>query len=163
MDEKNGEHPFGDAGQLICFAASMVLWAGDSFFIHKTTSLAHYLPISVLLAFLGLALSAAFLLLSSAHFVVRGKRRPDRVIDMGAFRLVRHPLYLAGILVYLGLSVSTGSLVSLAVLCGIWVFYNYIAVYEERLLEIRFGEDYCRYKLRTGRWIPHIRVSRTRN
>jgi protein-S-isoprenylcysteine O-methyltransferase Ste14 len=36
------------------------------------------------------------------------------------------------------------------------VFYNYIASYEERLLEIEFGEDYVSYKKRTGKWIPRM-------
>jgi len=74
----------------------------------------------------------------------------------GAFRYVRHPLYLASILFYLGLSISTGSLISLALLAVMCIFYNYIAGYEEKLLEKKFGEGYIRYKKRTGKWVPKI-------
>ena len=65
-------------------------------------------------------------------------------------------MYLASILSYLGLSVSTISLFSLALLVVIFVFYNYIASYEEKLLNKRFGEGYARYKERTGKWLPRI-------
>ncbi len=154
MKEKKGEHPFGDAGQMICFGLFMVLWLGDSFFVHQTTILAHYVPLFPRFIFLGLTLIAAFLLLRSSHFIVSSEARPDHVVDTGAFRRVRHPLYLAGILIYLGLSVSTASLVSLAAFGGIWIFYNYIAGYEEKLLQEKFGRDYRQYEQKTGRWFP---------
>jgi protein-S-isoprenylcysteine O-methyltransferase Ste14 len=66
-------------------------------------------------------------------------------------------LYLAAILFYLGLAISTASLFSLALLLIIFLFYNYIASYEERLMEIKFGEDYMTYKKTTGKWIPRKR------
>jgi protein-S-isoprenylcysteine O-methyltransferase Ste14 len=65
-------------------------------------------------------------------------------------------LYSAAILFYLGLAVSTASLFSLALLVVIFLSYNYIATYEERLMEIKFGEDYVSYKKRTGKWVPMI-------
>jgi len=33
MKEKEGEHPFGDAGQLISLGVFLVVWVGDSFFL----------------------------------------------------------------------------------------------------------------------------------
>jgi len=38
----------------------------------------------------------------------------------------------------------------------IFVFYNYIAGYEEKLLEQRYDETYRKYKKRTGKWLPMI-------
>jgi protein-S-isoprenylcysteine O-methyltransferase Ste14 len=69
---------------------------------------------------------------------------------------VRHPLYLASIVTYAGLTVSTLSLFSLAILLGIFIFHDYIASYEEKLLEARLGEEYRAYKKRTGKWLPRI-------
>jgi protein-S-isoprenylcysteine O-methyltransferase Ste14 len=80
------------------------------------------------------------------------------VVSKGAFRYVRHPLYSAAILFYLSLTIATASLFSLALLVVIFLFYNYIAGYEERLMEIKFGEDYVSYKKRTGRWVPRRRT-----
>jgi len=65
-------------------------------------------------------------------------------------------LYLASILTYFGLMVSTLSLLSLALFVGIFVFYNFIANYEEKLLEAKFGEEYKKYKRITGKWMPRI-------
>jgi protein-S-isoprenylcysteine O-methyltransferase Ste14 len=59
-------------------------------------------------------------------------------------------------LVYLGLTVATASLFCFALLLLIVLFYNYIADYEEKLMETKFGQDYSAYRLKTGRWIPRF-------
>ena len=156
MKEKNGEHPFGDAGQLILLGLFLVVWVGDSFFLRKSTFLSDYLPLYVRLVVLGLTLIVAMFLFRSGHVVVSQEQRPNGVVTTGAFRYVRHPVYLASILVYLGLMVSTVSLFSFILLVVIWIFYDYIANYEEKLLEAKFGEEYRRYKQRTGKWTPRI-------
>ena len=159
MKERKGEHPFGDAGQLILLGLFLVVWAGDSFFLHKSTFLSDYVPLFIRLTILGLVLIPAFYLFLSGHVVVAHGERPASVLSTGAFRYVRHPLYLAAMLVYLGLAVSTASFFSLVLLMVIFLFYNYIAGYEERLMEIKFGEDYVSYKRGTGKWLPtpHVR------
>jgi len=156
MKAKNGEHPFGDAGQLIFLGVFLAVWIGDSFFLRTTTFLSHVIPLSMRLFIFGLTLIAACYFFGSGHVVVSHHERPKSVLITGAFRYVRHPLYLASILTYLGLTISTASLLSLAILLGIFVFYNYIAGYEEQLLEERFGEVYRTYKERTRKWVPKM-------
>ena len=156
MKEKNGEHPFGDTGQLVLLGLFLIVWLADSFFFQKSTFLSDYLPLYIRLPILGLALITAAYLFVSGHVVVSHEQRPTAVASTGAFRHVRHPLYLGSILFYLGLSVSTVSLFSLALLVVIFVFYNYIASFEEKMLDKRFGEGYTRYKKRTGKWLPRI-------
>lgn len=156
MKEKNGEHPFGDAGQLILLGLFLVVWIGDSFFLGKSTFLPNYVPLYIRLVILGLALITAACLFMSGHVVVSPEQRPSGVVSTGAFRYVRHPLYLGSILFYIGLAVSTASLFSLALLVVIFVFYNYIASYEEKLLDQSFGEPYKVYKKKTGKWVPRI-------
>jgi len=156
MKEKNGEHPFGDAGQSILLAVFLIVWAGDSFFLHKSTFLSKYVPLYVRLVILGIAIIAAMYLFRSGHVVVSHEQRPDHVVATGAFRYVRHPLYLASLLTYLGMTIATTSLLALAIFMGIIVFYDSIASYEEKLLETRFGDAYRNYKKRTGKWMPRI-------
>ena len=156
MKEENGEHPFSDAGQLISFALFLVVWVADSFFLCISTFLSNYVPLYIRLVILGLTLVSAMYLFRSGHVVVSHEQRPESVVSTGAFRYVRHPLYLASILAYLGLSISTASLLSLGLLVGIFIFHNYIASYEEALLVERFREDYRRYKEVTGKWLPRI-------
>jgi protein-S-isoprenylcysteine O-methyltransferase Ste14 len=92
----------------------------------------------------------------AGHVVVGHEQGPNSVVASGAFRYVRHPLYLASLLTYLGLTVSTASLFSLGLFVGIFFFHNYIASYEEKLLDARFGEEYRKYKRSTGKWMPKI-------
>lgn len=156
MQEKNGEHPLGDAGQLILFGVFMVLWILDSFVLHRSTFLANTIPLALRLIILGVALITAFYLFKSGHVVVTGDQRPTDVVSSGAFRYVRHPLYSGSILVYFGLTVSTASLFCLALLAAIVLFYNFIAGYEEKLMEAKFGQAYVAYQKNTGKWIPHL-------
>ncbi len=156
MKEKKGEHPFGDTGQLILLGIFLVVWVNDTFFLHWSTFLSVLIPLYLRMAFLGLALLLTFLLVRSAHFVVSEKERPNYVVDTGAFHYVRHPLYLGSLVAYLGVAISSMSLFSLALLIPIFVFYNYIATYEEKLLEEKFGTAYQDYKKRTGKWLPKI-------
>ena len=156
MQEKKGEHPFGDAGQLILFGVFLITWVLDSFVLHRSTFLANNIPLVIRSIFLATALVAAFFLFNSGHKAVIGEQRPAKILSNGAFRYVRHPLYLGSILVYFGLTVATASLFCLALLLVIVLFYNYIADYEEKLMEAKFGQDYSAYRLKTGRWIPRF-------
>jgi protein-S-isoprenylcysteine O-methyltransferase Ste14 len=153
MKQKKGEHPFGDAGQLILLGIFIIVWAGDSFFLYLSTFLADSISLFVGLALLAISIITGVLLFNSAHVVVKDDR-PDYVVSTSAFKYVRHPVYLSAMLFYLGLFFSTLSLLSLAFLLVILIFYNYIASYEEKLLESRFGEEYLKYSRRTGKWFP---------
>jgi protein-S-isoprenylcysteine O-methyltransferase Ste14 len=156
MQEKKGEHPLGDAGQLILFGVFLITWILDSFILHRSTVLANIIPLTIRLTILGAALIIAFYLFKSGHVVVSGDQRPTQVVSTGAFRYVRHPLYLGSILIYFGLTVSTASLVCLGLLVVIILFYNYIASYEEKLLKVKMGEAYTAYQKSTGKWIPRL-------
>ncbi len=156
MKSKNGEHPLGDTGQLVCLGLFLMIWVGDSFFLKRSTFLVHHVPLVVRLIVLSLALITAGYLSMSGHRVTRHGQRPNIVVSTGAFRYVRHPLYLASLLTYLGLTLSAMSIGSFVLLVGIFVFHNYIASYEEKWLETRFGEEYRTYKEKTGKWFPRI-------
>jgi protein-S-isoprenylcysteine O-methyltransferase Ste14 len=156
MKSKNGEHPLGDKGQLICVGLFLVIWIGDSFFLRKFTFLSHHVPLFFRLIILGLALIASVCLFKSGHAVVCHGQRLYIVVSTGAFRYVRHPLYLASLLTYLGLTLSTMSIGSFILLVGIFAFHNTIANYEEKWLEAKFGKEYGMYKEKTGKWFPRI-------
>ena len=157
MNEKNGEHPFGHAGQFISLGVFLVVWITDSFYLRLSTYLSDHVSLAIRLVAAVLIVAIAVSLFESGHVVVRHDQRPSGVVTTGAFRYVRHPLYLASIMTYIGLAVSTLSLFSFGVLAGIFFFHNYIASYEERLMEARLGEEYRQYKDRTGKWVPKIK------
>ncbi|UCF79580.1 MAG: isoprenylcysteine carboxylmethyltransferase family protein [Candidatus Eiseniibacteriota bacterium] len=158
MKEKNGEHPLGDSGQLVLLGLFLSVWAADSFFLRKSTFLSHHIPLLLRLIVLAGVLVLAFFLYRSGHAVVSHGARPAGLVSTDAFKYVRHPLYLASMLFYVGLAVSTASLLSLALVAVAFTFYDYIARYEERLLVAKLGKAYEDYMERTGRWIPRVRT-----
>lgn len=154
MKENDGEHPFGDSGQLILLVLFLLIWVVDSFILHISTFLSGHISLYIRLVILGLLMVTAVYLVRSGHVVVNHEQRSSGIVSTGAFGYVRHPLYLGSILFYLGLAVATASLVSLALVMVIFILYNHIAGYEEKLLEERFDGAYRGYKKRTGKWLP---------
>lgn len=81
------------------------------------------------------------------------KEKPG-IIRESVFNVVRHPIYLSEILLYLGLLVMSISLVAAVVWFIAIGFLHYISRYEERLLLARFGEKYEQYMREVPMWIP---------
>jgi protein-S-isoprenylcysteine O-methyltransferase Ste14 len=160
MRENNGEHPYGHAGQLILLGVFAALWAADSFFLRLTTFLAASVPLAARLAVAMPVMAVALYLIQAGHVVIPRGARPRGVLTTGAFRYVRHPLYLGSMLCYVSLTLATLSLLSAAVLMVIVLFYDHIAGYEEQMLRERYGDDYRRYHDRTGKWRPKLGASR---
>lgn len=162
MKARNGEHPFGDAGQVILFLCFMIVWIGDSFFLRISSFASSYVPLCVRLLVTAFVMILAVYLGKAGHVAASHEHRPAGLVSAGAFRYVRHPLYLASLLFYFGLVVSTASLFCFGLLAVIFVFYDYIASYEEKLMEGTYGEDYLHYKKNTGKWIPKLKSIRTK-
>ncbi len=154
--DKGGEHPLGDAGQLVLFLLFVAVWVIDSFFLRFSTRPAESVPLIPRIVLAGVVLVAAVMLVKAAHPIMDHGKAPPELVTTGVFGRVRHPLYLGCILFYLGLVLSTLSIASAAVFVLIVLFYDHIARYEERLLLGRFGEEYERYMERSGRWLPRV-------
>jgi len=77
----------------------------------------------------------------------------DKPVTRGIYRISRHPIYLTGFVMYLGMGVACASWVM--ILCGVfWLGLWSIAVpTEERFLIGRYGDAYREYMDRTPRWI----------
>jgi protein-S-isoprenylcysteine O-methyltransferase len=80
-----------------------------------------------------------------------------RVIDTGPYRYVRHPAYSGSLLEFLGLGITFGNWLSLALLLlpVLLAFAHRIGI-EERALSQALGDAYVRYMARTKRLIPGI-------
>ena len=122
MKEKNGEHPFGDSGQLILLVLFLLIWVVDSFLLKISTFLADDISLYIRLVILGIILLCSVYLIRSGHAVVSHGQHPSGMVSTGAFQYVRHPLYLGSIMFYLGLAVSTASLFSLVLVVLIFIF-----------------------------------------
>ena len=141
-----GEHPAGDAGQLILAVIFLAVWVTDSFFLRYTTFLSGYIPLPIRVILSAAVLSLGGYLAKKGHDIVFGQiREKPGVFREGVFGLVRHPLYSGAILFYIGLLFLSPSMAAGAVWLVIIAFYVYIARHEEKLLTGEFGEEYREY------------------
>jgi len=149
-----GEHPLGDAGQIIAFFLFLLVWGLDSFVLRFSTFFAETVPLFARLAVAGpVFLFSGYLAYAGLKTVFREVREVPQVLQKGVFSISRHPIYLSTLLLYLALFVTTFSLLSLALLPAVFMFYRSIAIFEERLLERKFGREYEGYKVKTPRWL----------
>ncbi len=150
-----GEHPLGDAGQIILLVVFLALWVLDSFVFRFSTFLAGSAPLVIRLVLAGLILAVSFYLgTKSMRIVFNEKRDSPQVIKKDVYSFMRHPMYMAVVLFYMALILATLSLLSLAMGILIFIFYDFIAAYEEKLLEKKLGQDYREYKKEVPRWFP---------
>jgi protein-S-isoprenylcysteine O-methyltransferase Ste14 len=88
------------------------------------------------------------------------RTRSDRLgplIDKGPFSLVRNPLYLGNILIWLGLALSARlPWLALVIIVVLGFEYHAIVRWEERLLHSRLGAAYTAYRARVPRWLPRF-------
>lgn len=85
--------------------------------------------------------------------VAKGKSyiHTTQVVDRGIYSIVRHPQYLAGILMGLALAlIAQHWIVSVFGVAAVVVYYASTFDEEKRVLE-KFGEDYSRYAQRVPR------------
>jgi protein-S-isoprenylcysteine O-methyltransferase Ste14 len=109
------------------------------------------------------AAGEALRLWSVRHIGVISRTRSDRLgplVRSGPFGLVRNPLYIGNLLLWVGFAISAGMFwfVPLIVIV-LGAEYHAIVRWEEGHLEQRLGEPYRAYKAEIGRWLPRSRQS----
>ena len=78
-----------------------------------------------------------------------------RLVRYGPYKRLRHPMYLAVLLVALGWLVDRPGGLRALLLLGLWLVLCGKAAYEEKLLRLRFSE-YATYQQTTWRILPWI-------
>jgi protein-S-isoprenylcysteine O-methyltransferase Ste14 len=90
-------------------------------------------------------------------------REQHRLVTTGPYRILRHPLYSAGIALFVGMGLMAANwfilLWAAVAAAGVRLF---IIPAEERELLSKFGDDYVRYRRRTGALVPSLRRSAPR-
>jgi len=160
-DDLTGEHALGDLGQIVFALLFFAVWVLDSFVMGWSTGLNQVIPVAVR-APLGLAVQvgAGYLAVTGLSIVFGDRRDPPSVIRQGVFGVVRHPIYLSEIMLYVGCLFHSVSLAATLVAVFAALFLHRIARHEEGLLRARFGEDYAQYMREVPMWLPHRRPRR---
>jgi protein-S-isoprenylcysteine O-methyltransferase Ste14 len=154
-DDLVGEHRLGDTGQLVLAVIFFGVWIADSFFFKYTTFVNDYIPLAVKIPLAIIIFVLSGYLAWQGMVTVFGKtRQTPGVIRTGVFGVVRHPIYLSEILLYLGFLVLSTPLAGVVIWIIVICFLHYISRHEEQLLLARFGDDYRQYMKDVPMWIP---------
>jgi protein-S-isoprenylcysteine O-methyltransferase Ste14 len=82
---------------------------------------------------------------------------PTRFVAVGPLRYVRNPMYLADVLILLGLALLLESAAILIYAAVFWLALHVLVVtLEEPRLRRRFGTSYELYCRRVPRWLPRL-------
>jgi protein-S-isoprenylcysteine O-methyltransferase Ste14 len=79
----------------------------------------------------------------------------DTVNTTGAYSLMRHPLYFANFLMWIGLGLFTRMWwINILFCLGYWIYYERIMFAEESFLRDKFGDAYLEYSKKTPPFFP---------
>jgi protein-S-isoprenylcysteine O-methyltransferase Ste14 len=128
------------------------------FFLKSSEAIRNALPLAITLPL------AVLILIASAYMARTGLKKVfgeiqenPGVIRGGVFNIVRHPIYLSALLLYCGLLLLAFSKWAALVWIIAIPFYHYLALFEEKLLLKRFGEEYRAYMDAVPMWIPKLK------
>ena len=102
-------------------------------------------------------LSGGFWLLARAWPVLYEAQRAHRVADSGPYARIRHPQYVAFVLVMFGFLLQWPTLITLLMFPILLLVYARLARREEQDSIAEFGDEYRRYLARTPAFIPRFR------
>lgn len=114
-----------------------------------------FIPIGVILIAIGAGLIVSARREFSRHGQPTDPGHPtSKIVQTGIFAISRNPLYLASVLVFLGLALGLNmgwALITLFI--SIILCHHILIVPEEKYLMAKFGQEYERYVSSVNRWL----------
>ena len=113
------------------------------------------IPVGVALIIIGIG----FIILARREFARYGQpadpgHPTSQVVKTGVFAISRNPLYLASIVVLLGIALALNILWALVTLIVSIIICHYVLIVpEENYLMAKFGEEYRDYTVTVHRWL----------
>ena len=101
-------------------------------------------------------LGYGFYLLSSAWNVLYSAQRRGALAMTGPYARIRHPQYVAFVLILLGFLLQWPTLLTLLMFPILLLMYGRLAVTEEREMRQQFGAAFDAYAARTPRFLPSL-------
>jgi protein-S-isoprenylcysteine O-methyltransferase Ste14 len=106
-------------------------------------------------------LLGGFLLLASAWGVLYRAQRTHTLTTTGVYARLRHPQYVAFILIMLGLLIQWPTILTLVMFPILVAMYMRLAYREERDALATFGPAYAEYAAHTPRFLPRLTVAQS--
>jgi len=101
-------------------------------------------------------LGGGFWLLSSAWHVLYLAQRTNRLATTGPYARIRHPQYVAFVMILLGFLLQWPTLLTLLMFPILVLMYGRLAVTEEREMRERFRAEFDAYAAATPRFFPAL-------
>lgn len=134
----------------------LLIWILDTWVFSISIGLNVLLPYIIRLVLFIVILCSAFILMRiSIKAIPKEKNSSNTLITSGTFRYVRHPVYFGILLIYIAFLFLSISLICMGFFIIVFIMYNKMANYEERVLEKLFGEKYLEYKRNVSKWFPN--------
>lgn len=103
-----------------------------------------------------------FILLSTAWRVLYDAQRSHRLATTGIYARMRHPQYVAFVLIMFGFLLQWPTLITLVMFPILVFMYGYLSTREEADMLREFGEEYRQYAARTPRFFPRSQAGARR-
>jgi protein-S-isoprenylcysteine O-methyltransferase Ste14 len=135
----------------------IVIWILDTNFFRISTILDNYVPFILRLILFIVILTIAYTFIYVSHKTLfKSHEPPTTLIHEGILGRTRNPMYFGILLMYIALISLSISLISIATLIPIFLVYNKMARFEEKIMESLFGNEFLEYKKKVPRWCPKI-------
>ncbi len=156
------KHPLDKGSFWIIVVASLLFLSAslyDFYILHWTlyeTKMWYYIGIVLFIAGYALRLTSR-IMLHKQFSVFVALQKEHKLITTGMYKYVRHPIYTAGIISFVGFILITNS--TLGLITGLLLVFPalvYRIHVEEQMLIAHFGEEYIEYKKRVKALIPWL-------
>lgn len=134
----------------------IAIWFLDSQIFHITTILNGFVPLAVRLSLFIIILAIAIIFILLSHRALfRSHQPPDSLITTGILAYTRNPMYFGILLIYVSLILLSISIISIGFLFLVFLIYNKMVNFEEKILVNLFGEQFSDYKKKVSKWVPN--------
>jgi protein-S-isoprenylcysteine O-methyltransferase Ste14 len=151
------ENPINDRAQVVFVLVFLIIWGIDSFLLHFAWNQVGLILLLVSVPFGVISFIIGIYFVRKSEAVVFSNTE-EKVIDTGVYGKVRHPMYLGILLILLGFSIATLSILSFIVWIVFFIFIDRMATYEEKDLTRILGQQYTDYQKKAHKWIPLKRI-----
>ena len=135
----------------------MVIWILDTNIFRISTILDNYVPFILRLILFIVILITAYSFIQISHKTLfKSHGPPTKLIDEGILGRTRNPMYFGILLIYVACISLSISLISIAAFIPIFLVYDKMARFEEKIMENLFGSEFLEYKKKVPRWFPKI-------